>query len=121
FKTVGDIGGWLNEEQEFWSWINRPPTNQHHSSLNNMVSMFESYYHDSHSQITQSRQRWNQFRPALSQLLTKIRAEGLPDSEKDSLQSQIKKNENELQTLLDNLKRHIDAVIKNKIINARQH
>lgn len=121
FKTVGDIGGWLNEEQEFWSWINRPPTNQHHSSLSNMVSTFESYYHDSRSQLTQNRQRWDQIRPTITQLLGKLNADGIADSDRDSLHSQIKKNEKELQNLLDNLKGQLDAFIKNKIINARQH
>lgn len=121
FKTVGDITGWLNEEQEFWSWINRPPTNQHHSSLNNMVSMFESYYHESQGQLSQNRQRWNQIFPAITQLLEKRNAEGLSESEQDSLQSQIEQREVELQTILNNLKGQLDAFIKNKIIIGRQH
>ena len=37
FKTIGDFQTWLNEEQEFWSWINTPPANSHHSHLGNMI------------------------------------------------------------------------------------
>ncbi len=121
FRNVGEIQTWLNEEQEFWSWLNRPPANQHHGQLGNMVSHFEQYYHQCRSQLDQSNQRWNQIYPKIHQLLERLNTGGLSDADTQTIRSQIDQHRSELKGILEQLSGQIGSFLKAEIINGRNH
>lgn len=121
FRTVGDLQSWLNEEQEFWNWLNRPPANQHLGQVGNMVQLFEQYYHNSRSQLDSNNQRWNQIRPKITQLRERVNADGIADSEKQSIESQIQQHTNELKAILDQIRGQIESFIRSEIISGRNH
>lgn len=121
FKTVGDFQIWLNEEQEFWNWIDQPPASSHHGPLGNMFSLFGQYHQNCRSQLDQSNQRWNQLRPKLTQLEEVVNDKSQPDSERDSARQQLNQHSEELKTNLDQLRGQIDSVIKSEIIHSRNH
>jgi hypothetical protein len=120
FRNVGEIQTWLNEEQEFWSWLNRPPANQHHGQVGNMVSLFEQTY-NIRRELESNNQRWNQIRPKVTQLQERANSEGTTDSEKESIKSQIEQHTSELKGIIDHVKGQIEAVIKSEIISGRNH
>jgi hypothetical protein len=121
FKTVGDFQTWLNEEQQFWSWISQPPATNHHGPLGNTIPQFIQFYDQCRSQLDQASQRWNQNRPKITQNELVANDESQPENQRASSLQQIDQHAAELKSGLDQLKSHLVSFIQNEIINSSNH
>lgn len=120
-NTVGDFEAWLNEEKEFWYWTNQPPARNHGSNLGNMTNLFDQFYQQSPSRLSESKARWDQTRPRIEQLQETSNIEDKTPEERNSIQRQIVKETKEIETLLDRLRNELSDIVDNEILKSRNH
>lgn len=121
FETIGDFIGWLNEEQEFWAWLYRPPASGHHGNVGNMVSQFQQFTNECTSVIESARQQWTQIRPRLKKAEKASADAELPKEQRDAAAKQVHQLLAELANPLTNLRSQITSCFQREIINARTH
>lgn len=121
FKIVGDFLTWQNEEQQFWNWVKQPPASDHQGNMGNTITQFMQYFDLCRDQIEQASQRWNQFRPKIAQYELAAVDENLPIVQRSSSRQQVEQLSAELKTYIDQLKSQLASLLRNEIIDNRNH
>jgi hypothetical protein len=120
FDTVGDFVGWLNEEREFWNWLERPPANGHHGNVGNMVPQFQQFTNDCRNVIESAHQQWSQIRPRLKKAELASSNGELPPNQREEATQQAKQILNEILRNLTNLRNQLKSYFDSYVIGARK-
>lgn len=121
FRTVADFLTWLQEEEAFWAWIDRPPANGHQGNIGGSISRFQQFCPNCRSQIDQASNRWDQVTPRIKDNRRNAANEEQPKHQREAAERQIAQDVLEQLQTLKHLRQQLEAMVREQILNARSH
>ena len=121
FRTVGDFLTWLQEEEAFWAWIDRPPASGHQGNIGESISRFQKFCHQSRSQIDQASNRWNQVQLRYKDNQRIVNDEAQPEQQRGDAQRRIEQDVLEQEKTINQLRQQLEAMVRDQILSSRSH
>jgi hypothetical protein len=121
FKTVGDFLTWLQEEEEFWAWINQPPARGHQGNIGDSLPRFQNFCRHCRTLIDQASNRWNQVAPRLRDNRRNAANEEQPPHQREAARRQIEADQQEQEKTLHDLRQQLDGTVREQILSTRNH
>lgn len=121
FQTVGDIQKWLDEEKEFWRWMNEAPASNHHSAVTDLIAGYQHLHQNSQKQIQRAEQKWRQLRPTINEQYAIKADTSNSDETRKQAGDRIDQQSSELESALQELTSQLRSTITTDILNSQSY
>jgi hypothetical protein len=121
FKTVGEVQKWLDEEKEFWRWMNEGPASNHHSAVSDLISDFKRFQQNARNPIQRAEQKWQERRPTITEQSTILADKSNSDETRKQARERIDQQSAELESALQELTTQLRSTITTEILNSKSY